>query len=51
MADGYADGHLVYDMAQCPNCEHLFEESDDNWEQPFCQYCGQALEWDVGEES
>ena len=46
-ADGYADGNLVYDMAQCPNCGHEFEESDDNWEQPFCMYCGKALDWEV----
>ena len=45
IADGYADGSLVYDRARCPCCNFIFEESDDNWEQPYCMYCGQSLDW------
>ena len=48
-ADGYADGQLVYDMAECPNCGMNFEESDSDWEEPYCHACGQALKWEVEE--
>lgn len=44
--DGYADGEIVYDGAQCPNCGMDFEESDSDWEEPYCHYCGQALKWE-----
>lgn len=47
--DGYADGHLVYDEAQCPECGTWFEESSENWETPFCPNCGQALDWKTEE--
>ena len=47
--DGYADGHLVYDYAECPNCGREFEEDRDEWEMPFCCACGQALKWEVEE--
>ena len=47
--DGYADGELVYDMAECPNCGMNFEESDSDWEEPYCHACGQALRWEVEE--
>lgn len=43
--DGYADGEMVYDMALCPNCEHVFEEDSENWECDFCPSCGQRLRW------
>lgn len=44
--DGYdPDGNLVYDYAQCPNCQRAFEESDENWECNYCPNCGQALNW------
>lgn len=46
-SDGYADGAPVYDMAKCPNCDNLFEDSDDDWEVDYCPSCGQALKWDV----
>ena len=46
-ADGYADGHLVYDMAECPNCGFDYEENDAIWKEPFCPHCGQALDWDM----
>lgn len=46
MGDGYdPDGNLVYDYAQCPNCQRAFEESDENWECGYCPCCGQALKW------
>lgn len=32
--------------ALCPNCRTMFEYRMDNWRSPFCQYCGQALEWE-----
>jgi rubrerythrin len=44
--DGYADGAMVYDMALCPNCEHVFEEDSENWECDFCPNCGQKLRWE-----
>ena len=47
--DGYADGNMVYDMAECPNCEREFEYGRDEWEMPFCCACGQALEWKAEE--
>ena len=47
--DGYADGELVYDWAECPNCGMNFEESDSDWEEPYCHACGQALKWEVDE--
>jgi hypothetical protein len=43
--DGYADGEMVYDMAECPNCGWEFEEGDKDWEEPYCCHCGQQLEW------
>lgn len=48
-ADGYSDGTLVYDMAECPNCGAFFEESDQFWESKFCINCGQALKWEEEE--
>ena len=48
--DGYADGKMVYDMANCPNCNYEFEESDFIWGCKFCPECGQALEWEGEEE-
>lgn len=44
-ADGYADGHLVYDTAFCPECRHSFEEGVNDWGSAFCPDCGQALDW------
>ena len=43
--DGYADGEMVYDIALCPNCEHIIEEDSENWECDFCPNCGQRLRW------
>lgn len=43
--DGYADGEMVYDMANCPRCNYEFEESELIWGCKFCPECGQALDW------
>lgn len=44
--DGYADGYMVYDMAECPNCGYEYEEGDKDWGLPFCPNCGQPLNWE-----
>ena len=44
--DGYADGEMVYDMAECPNCGREFEDGDETWGCNFCPDCGQALKWE-----
>lgn len=46
---------VVYKMgchggALCPNCRTVFEYRMDNWKSPFCQHCGQALEWNEVEQ-
>ena len=43
--DGYADGEMVYDMAECPNCGYEYEDGDKDWEESFCPHCGKALDW------
>ena len=43
--DGYADGHLVYDIAKCQVCEHEFEEGVNDWGSAYCPDCGQKLDW------
>ena len=48
-ADGYADGELVYDYAECPECGHLFEYGINDWCCNHCSDCGQKLDWTVGE--
>ena len=47
--DGYADGYMVYDMAECPNCGYEYEEDDKDWKEPFCPHCGQVLDWGMDE--
>ena len=44
--DGYADGYMVYDMAECPNCGYEYEDGDKDWGLPFCPNCGQKLNWE-----
>ena len=46
--DGYADGEMVYDMAECPTCGAEWDEYEDGqmWLSKFCPECGQALEWE-----
>jgi len=48
--DGYADGYMVYDSAECPSCGYIYEEDDGVWGEPYCPHCGQALDWDIGGE-
>ncbi len=43
--DGYADGELVYDFAECPVCGCDFEEETRDWGCKYCPDCGQALDW------
>lgn len=45
--DGYANGYMVYDMAECPNCGYEYEESDKDWGLSFCPNCGQSLNWEI----
>ena len=47
--DGYADGHMVYDIAQCPACNKAFEEGYSGWLDPYCSHCGQKLDWSFEE--
>jgi rubrerythrin len=49
IGDGYADGYMVYDMAECPNCGYEYEDSDKDWGLPFCPNCGQNLNWESEE--
>ena len=43
--DGYSEGKMVYDSAECPNCGYIYEEGDQVWGEPYCPHCGQALDW------
>lgn len=45
--DGYADGVLIYDMWDCPNCEKTYEV--DYEEYKHCPNCGQAIDWSDSE--
>lgn len=49
--DGYSDGELVYDMAECPSCGFEYEESDWIWKEPYCPHCGQLLDWEIEHEN
>lgn len=40
--DGEADGAIVYDMFDCPNCGRSYEIEDRT---NYCPDCGQALDW------
>ena len=46
IGDGYADGYMVYDMAECPNCGYEYEDGDKDWGLSFCPSCGQKLNWE-----
>lgn len=48
--DGYADGHLVYDMYDCPHCSKQYELDYEQYD--YCPNCGQKFDWTVleGEE-
>lgn len=45
-SDGYEDGNPVYDVAECPRCGYIFEDTDKVWGEPFCPHCGARLMWD-----
>ena len=47
--DGYADGDMDYDMAECPNCGYEYEDGDKDWGLSFCPNCGQKLNWESEE--
>ena len=47
--DGYADGYMVYDMAECPNCGYEYEDGDKDWGLSYCPNCGQKLNWERSE--
>lgn len=40
--DGYADGNLVYDTYECPNCGATYELGCDEYK--YCPNCGQAID-------
>lgn len=50
--DGYADGYMVYDMAECPACGNRIDEDDvDVWEvAKYCPECGQRIIWEAENE-
>lgn len=48
--DGYSDGCMMYDTAECPSCGYMFDEDDSVWKEPFCPHCGQELEWEGEQE-
>lgn len=41
--DGYADGHPVCDMWECPGCGKNYELEYD--EHDYCPNCGQKIDW------
>ena len=43
--DGYADGHLVYDTYECPNCgkDYEIDYEIDYEEYEYCPNCGQHI--------
>lgn len=41
--DGYADGNLVYDTYECPNCGETYEIGYQDYK--YCPECGQAIDW------
>ena len=45
VADGYADGELVYDTAYCPECDEMYEMDVGGWRSDYCSNCGQRLDW------
>ena len=51
IADGYSEGYLVFEIAECPNCGEMWHKWDnvDCWESPYCNICGQALKWEEEE--
>lgn len=44
IGDGYADGEMVYDEYECPNCGCIYETECSEGVK-CCEECGQALDW------
>ena len=43
IADGYADGELVYDMWSCSNCGYTIDTDEPDDLPPFCPVCGAPM--------
>jgi PHP family Zn ribbon phosphoesterase len=49
--DGYADGHPVLDMAECPSCGEQFEDGDNIFQNAnYCPKCGQKIKWEADDD-
>ncbi len=42
--DGYADGELIMESYECPECGCIYDFDTDG-KLKFCSECGQALDW------
>lgn len=42
--DGYADGELIMESYECPECGCIYD-FDTNGKLKFCSECSQALDW------
>ena len=42
--DGYADGELIMESYECPECGCIYDFDTDG-KLKFCSECGQALNW------
>ena len=50
-ADGYDENeNLIYDHANCPNCNRDFEYDINDWGCDYCSDCGQRLDWSDSDE-
>lgn len=48
IGDGYYNGEMVYDMAECPSCGEKYEDDEPAWKYAkFCMKCGQAISWEM----
>lgn len=43
IADGYADGELVYDMWSCSNCGYIIDTDEPDDLPQFCPECGAPM--------
>jgi hypothetical protein len=41
--DGYADGYMVFDTWECPNCAEVYETDGERYN--YCPNCGQCIDW------
>ncbi len=44
LGDGYADGELIMESYECPECGCIYDFDTDG-KLKFCSECGQALDW------